>query len=55
VTRKLALTFGTAAMMMAALPAGADPSAAPAADARLAAVGTPDRIPDQLDAGQREG
>ena len=54
-TRKLALTFGTAAMMMAALPAGADPSAAPTGDARLAAVGTPDRIPDQLDAGQREG
>jgi soluble lytic murein transglycosylase-like protein len=55
VTRKLALTFGTAVVMMAALPAWADTGAEPAGDAKLAAIGGADRIPDQLDAAQREG
>ena len=54
-TRKLALTFGTAACLMAALPAMADTGAEPAGDAKLAAIGGADRIPDQLDATQREG
>ena len=58
-TRKLALTMGTAVMMMAALPARANPAtnpaAEPAGDAKLAGPGTADRIPDQLDTGQREG
>jgi soluble lytic murein transglycosylase len=55
VTRKLALTFGTAVVMMAALPAWADTGAEPAGDAKLAAIGGADRIPDQLDTAQREG
>ncbi|WP_410482784.1 lytic transglycosylase domain-containing protein [Sphingomonas sp. A2-49] len=58
---------GAAAVLASAAPALADPNApagaapaladpnAPAGDARLAAAGTVDRIPDQLDAGQRDG
>ncbi|MCU6452702.1 lytic transglycosylase domain-containing protein [Sphingomonas sp. A2-49] len=61
------LMVGAAAVLASAAPALADPNApagaapaladpnAPAGDARLAAAGTVDRIPDQLDAGQRDG
>jgi soluble lytic murein transglycosylase len=55
-TRTLALTLALIALPAAAHAAGdaAAPGAEPAGDARLAAIGTPERIPDQLDAGQRE-
>lgn len=56
-TRTLALTLALIALPAAAHTAGdaAAPGAEPAGDARLAAIGTPERIPDQLDAGQRDG